>query len=546
MAESPTELHTEIEKLEARHAEHPEGRYFVPLANAYRKLGDLDHAEELLREGLQQHPDYLSAHIVLGRCLADRGATPEAASEFQYVLSIDPQNLIALRTLGELEVAAGRPVEAARWYEQLLAVDPMNEEARRALDNLPAGNDAGLDSGLAVGGGWWDAPAASTATDPVAASSPSVSDALVPGGDSPFGRPPLPATTQRDLGRGPSAYDVDGEEIGLDAGAEVVTETIAELYARQGLHDRAAEVYRELIRRRGGDAALERKLSDLEALAAGGPLPEPVARQEPQAEDPAPSSPAEPSYAPDFATTDDYGNIEPDELPTLRWSESSAPSADDDLPLIDEDPFAASFAHGFAAGSDPEPVPLAASLERAPSPELLAPPAGPTIRHYLADLVSWRPRGAPEAAPPPAGPVAAPSTGPGELSPEPGVDESGDSRSGGDLGPAGPGEPLASAGDQRPAWLEPEPAEAGDSVLFPWETPGETDRESADSPDPVTEAAPDFRPARFQVADEPVPAPAEPAPEPAQPLAPPAPAAPAPEDEDDLESFQAWLRSLKR
>src|SRR5690606_5554678 len=137
MAETPSELKTEIEKLETRHAEHPEGRFFVPLANAYRKAGEFGRAEALLREGVRQHPDYLSAHIVLGRCLADRGAIRDANAEFRYVLSIDPQNLIALRTLGELEMDSGRPEEAARWFEQLLGVDPMNDEARRALDALP-------------------------------------------------------------------------------------------------------------------------------------------------------------------------------------------------------------------------------------------------------------------------------------------------------------------------------------------------------------------------------------------------------------------------
>src|SRR5690606_12947934 len=51
----------------------------------------------------------------------------------------------------------------------------------------------------------------------------------------------------------------------------VVTETIAELYTRQGFFDRAADVYRELIRRRGGDGALEARLRRVESLAAGLP-----------------------------------------------------------------------------------------------------------------------------------------------------------------------------------------------------------------------------------------------------------------------------------
>src|SRR5690606_27534316 len=39
--------------------------------------------------------------------------------------------------------------------------------------------------------------------------------------------------------------DGDGGEIDLDR--PVVTETMADLYARQGLHERAADVYRELL-----------------------------------------------------------------------------------------------------------------------------------------------------------------------------------------------------------------------------------------------------------------------------------------------------------
>jgi uncharacterized protein HemY len=58
MAESPAQLHAEIEKYQQKHDENPEGRYFVPLANAYRKLGEFDAAESLLREGLRRHPDY--------------------------------------------------------------------------------------------------------------------------------------------------------------------------------------------------------------------------------------------------------------------------------------------------------------------------------------------------------------------------------------------------------------------------------------------------------------------------------------------------------
>ena len=63
---------SEIEKLERRYAENPKGRNFAPLADAYRKAGQVDQAIELCKSGLERHPDYVSAHIVYGRCLIDQ------------------------------------------------------------------------------------------------------------------------------------------------------------------------------------------------------------------------------------------------------------------------------------------------------------------------------------------------------------------------------------------------------------------------------------------------------------------------------------------
>ncbi|HEV2148034.1 MAG TPA: tetratricopeptide repeat protein [Longimicrobiaceae bacterium] len=388
MAEVPPELAAEVQKLERYHAENPQGRYFVPLANAYRKSGALEQAEALLREGLRRHPDYLSAHIVLGRCLADRGATEDAVGEFRYVLSVDPQNLIALRSLGEMASAGGRAEEAARWYRELLAVDPMNEDARQALDALesrpaPAAQASAEDSGDSS---WWERPAddaADEAGEPAAEEDEVLSwgsveldatigtDAAVEGSPAPeptgalsFGdleltdapeEPAAPEEAQPWPGSGSEQGGWDpyagttvelqtpafaGDEDDTPAepdgdGDEVVTETIAELYARQGFHDRAADVYRELIRRRGGDPALEARLREVERLAAGegADEPEPLATW------------TEPA-------------TETDELPLLEWSieepglADAGADAEEPEPFVPaagegHDPFAASFEAGF-------------------------------------------------------------------------------------------------------------------------------------------------------------------------------------------------------
>lgn len=272
MAETPAELAAEAQKIECYLVENPEGRYFVPLANTYRKMGEVDRAEALLREGLRKHPDYLSAHIVLGRCLADRGAIREAEEEFRHVLGVDPQNLIALRTLGELAVARGDTAGAERWYGDLLAVDPMNDEARQALETLPPPPPEG---------GEWEARA-EMEDEPVAVPDfPAWDDAGSSAGaedrDADYGDLRLESyeesweATEEDEAGG-------GFSVALRSAAsedeELVTETIADLYARQGLYDRAVDVYRELIRRGGDDPALARRLAEVQGLAAGAaPLP---------------------------------------------------------------------------------------------------------------------------------------------------------------------------------------------------------------------------------------------------------------------------------
>jgi tetratricopeptide (TPR) repeat protein len=124
---------SEIEKLEKRWAENPKGRNFAPLADAYRKAGELDRAVELCTAGLERHPDYVSAHIVFGRCLIDQKNETGASDVFRKVLALDPENVLALKILAEIAERGGRFDEAAEWLGRLLAADPMNGDAAEGL-----------------------------------------------------------------------------------------------------------------------------------------------------------------------------------------------------------------------------------------------------------------------------------------------------------------------------------------------------------------------------------------------------------------------------
>lgn len=128
--------YSEIQKLEQRHAENPDGRTFAPLADAYRRAGRLAEAHQLVQAGLLKHPLYVSAHIVLGRCLIDMGDTAGARLAFEQVYAIDSENIIALRTLSELAEGEGRLADAEYWLRQALDVDPMNPDLRDGLERI--------------------------------------------------------------------------------------------------------------------------------------------------------------------------------------------------------------------------------------------------------------------------------------------------------------------------------------------------------------------------------------------------------------------------
>ena len=124
---------SEIEKLEKRWAENPKGRNFAPLADAYRKAGELDRAIELCKSGLERHPDYVSAHIVYGRCFLDLKNDTAASQVFRRVLELDPENVLGLKLLADIAERGGRYEEATEWLSRLLNADPMNGDAAEAL-----------------------------------------------------------------------------------------------------------------------------------------------------------------------------------------------------------------------------------------------------------------------------------------------------------------------------------------------------------------------------------------------------------------------------
>lgn len=124
-----------IDELKKKFDENPR-RYFAPLANEYRKAGSLEQAIDICRTHLADQPGHMSGHIVFGQALFEAGRHEDARRTFETALSLDPENLIALRHLGDIARDGGDHAGALQWYQRVLDADPRNEEILAQIEAL--------------------------------------------------------------------------------------------------------------------------------------------------------------------------------------------------------------------------------------------------------------------------------------------------------------------------------------------------------------------------------------------------------------------------
>jgi tetratricopeptide (TPR) repeat protein len=132
---------SEIAKLTERIAKDPKSKLFVPLAEEYKKAGDLEMAIQVLTEGLKSNPSYVTARSFLGRLLMDKGDLNGAQKELEEVIKAIPDNLLAQRKLGDLYVLQGRGGDALQRYKAALVLNPGDKELPSLLADLEAGKD---------------------------------------------------------------------------------------------------------------------------------------------------------------------------------------------------------------------------------------------------------------------------------------------------------------------------------------------------------------------------------------------------------------------
>ena len=276
-----------IDELKKRYDENPR-RFFASLANEYRKAGDLDQAISLCQTHLAEQPSNMNGHVVYGQALFQAGRYDDAKVTFEAALTLDPENLIALRHLGDIACTNGANDQARVWYERVLDADPRNDEILALLENLkaeekrtsietpiaPVGSiglmDLSIDFDSALGTPPSAAPEALSdlMADPFAepttpefqAWEPPVVD-LAPSANE----PPVPAAEA--VQAPPYDESIDmlfGDSLPAEPAPPFVTETMAELYLQQGFTAEALDVYRQLSAASPDDEGLKERVRKLE------------------------------------------------------------------------------------------------------------------------------------------------------------------------------------------------------------------------------------------------------------------------------------------
>jgi len=204
-------------------AKDPSSTAFVPLAEAYRQVGLLDDALEATKLGTKMLPHFSPGYSAMGRILGQMGRIDEAMSAYARALSIDRQSQAALVGLARLHLIRGEREQARNILVQAKETYPGDHKISDMLKALDLPRP-------------WDKI-----------------------------KPVLQAQE--------SAVPV--ETVAIETGEPIPTATLAEIYVKQGLTDKAVKIYNDILEHNPGNSAARERIMQLKSSAGSKPQSEP-------------------------------------------------------------------------------------------------------------------------------------------------------------------------------------------------------------------------------------------------------------------------------
>ncbi len=123
---------------------NPRSRVFAPLAESYRKLGMLEDAYKILRDGIRHHPTYTLGYVVLAHCYYDEGKFELTYSTLRPIIAQNADNISLQKIFAQACIHLGHLEEALDTFKYLLFMIPKDrffaEQVKRLEDDLLVGH----------------------------------------------------------------------------------------------------------------------------------------------------------------------------------------------------------------------------------------------------------------------------------------------------------------------------------------------------------------------------------------------------------------------
>lgn len=114
----------------------PHSKIFAPLAEAYRKAGQLEMAFSIAKRGCLEHPSFASGLVTLSRILIDTHDFEDAISNLKTAVELSPDNFLAHKLLGETYIQLKQPKKALQVFKMALYLDPQDAFAKKMVKKL--------------------------------------------------------------------------------------------------------------------------------------------------------------------------------------------------------------------------------------------------------------------------------------------------------------------------------------------------------------------------------------------------------------------------
>ena len=230
---------TEIKNFEEQLSKAPDSFCFAGLSAVYLKVGLIDDALHVAREGVAKHPGYLAGQRALSLACHAKGLNDEALAALQRIAAALPEDVPSLKLLGRLLVEAGERGSAIQIYRVALEFAPEEVECRLQLESLEQSG------GTAVSCTKHDEGDENIDDDEEIIEDLEILDEF----DEECSEIEPPAFK--------TAHD------------PLSTVTLAELYVNQGYVKKALEIYRAILVDNPFDQTIKERITELEAFDAG-------------------------------------------------------------------------------------------------------------------------------------------------------------------------------------------------------------------------------------------------------------------------------------